>query len=69
MRGTVAKRIRKEARKQAVSNPTQYRIRWFEKLLGKTGSDGKPARIRVGTIFCTGYRRIYQDMKHAYSTI
>ena len=66
MRGTVAKRLRNKARVQAANNPTEYKIRWYEKLLGKTGSDGKPARIRVGTVFATGFRRVYQDMKRDY---
>jgi len=63
MRRTVAKRIAKMARK---AGPTEYKIRWFERLLKKTGDDGKPARIKVGTIFCTGYRRVYRDMKRQY---
>ena len=67
MRGTVAKRIRNEARQKAATNPTTYHVRWFEKLIPwKTGDDGKPARIRVGTVYCTGFRRVYQDMKRAY---
>ena len=66
MRGTVAKRIRNISRVMSAKNPTEYRVRWYERLLGKTGSDGKPARIRVGTIFCTGFRRVYQDMKRDY---
>jgi nicotinamide mononucleotide (NMN) deamidase PncC len=63
MRGTVAKRIRSLARKMAARNPTEYKIRWFERLLGKSGPDGRPAREMVGTVFCTGYRRVYQDTK------
>jgi hypothetical protein len=68
MRGTVSKRIRNDARHKAANSPTEYKIRWFDKFLGKTNSDGTPAKIKVGTVYCTGFRRIYQDMKRAYQS-
>jgi len=65
MNGKKAKKLRKEAYKLAMesNSQTEYRIKWFEKLTGKTGSDGKQIKTRTGTIFCTGYRRIYQNLK------
>ena len=63
MRGTVAKRIRNMARQEAAANPTEYKVKWFFKtILMKDG----PKKTKVGTVFCTGFRRIYQDMKQAY---
>jgi len=65
MNGKKANRLRKEAYRLATvpGNHTEYRIKWFEKLTGKTGSDGKQEKRRTGTIFCTGYRRVYQNLK------
>jgi hypothetical protein len=64
MRGTVAKRLRKEARK--ISEPTKYKTKWFAKKTGKTDDKGKAVVDYRGTITCTGYRRAYQDLKKAY---
>lgn len=64
MNGKVAKRIRAAARQAAANDPTVYKIKWFEKLLGH--KDGVPQKIKVGTVYCTGFRRIYQDMKRDY---
>ena len=64
MRGTVAKKLRKEAREN--SKATTYRTKWFAKKTGKTNEDGKPVMDYRGTTTCTGYRRIYQDLKKAY---
>ena len=66
MRGTVAKRIGNRARLAAAKKPTEYSARLFNKWLGKSDSDGKPVKIVRHTIFSTGYRRVYQDMKKEY---
>jgi len=66
MRGTVAKRIRNEARKIAAKNPTEYKIKWFERLIGKTDSKGLLMKAKVGTVYSVGFRRVYQDMKRQY---
>ena len=65
MNGGKAKKLRKDAYRLAMvsSEHDGYRTKWFEKLIGKTGSDGKQEKRRTGTIFCTGYRRIYQNLK------
>ena len=68
MRGTVAKRIRKEAR--STSTPTEKKTIWYKKLIkGKTGDDGKPVYDMRGTITNTGYRAEYQRLKNAYKAI
>ena len=66
MRGTVAKRIRNEARRKAANKPTKYNVTWVEKWFVKTDDKGKKIIKVRGTIMCTGYRRIYQDMKREY---
>ena len=66
MNGKKSKMIRNEARKLSAKNPTQYKVRWFEKLIGKTDKEGKQIKEKRGTIFCIGYRRVYQDMKREY---
>jgi len=66
MRGTVAKRIGNRARLAAAKKPTEYSARLFNKWLGKPDSNGKPTKSLSSTIFCTGYRRVYQDMKKEY---
>jgi hypothetical protein len=67
MRGTVAKRLRNAAREKAANIPTEYRLkRMFKALIGKKDDKGKPIGVARETVFCTGFRRIYQDMKRAY---
>ncbi len=64
MRGTVAKKLRRQARKVATSS--ERKVRWAERLTGKTDSEGKPHKHYSGTLFWTGFRRIYKDMKKQY---
>ena len=58
MRGTVAKRLRAEARKSAL--PTKYHVKKFA---------GRMRRQRAGggwPIFATGYRKDCQELKKAW---
>jgi len=65
MRGTIAKRLRAEAR--ATSRPTEQKVKRYKKLVkGKTGDDGKPVYDYRGTVTNTGYRADYQGLKKAY---
>jgi len=66
MRGTVAKRIRRAARAEAATTPTTYKTKWYEFFTGKYDDKGKKVMDYRGTVTCTGYRRVYQDMKRAY---
>jgi len=66
MRGTVAKRIGNDARLMSAWDPTKYKARLFYRWLGKSDPVGPPRKIVRRTIFATGYRRIYQDMKKEY---
>ncbi len=68
MRGTVAKQLRKEARK--VSKPTDFSIkRVIKSFIDKqaTEKEGKEVRVKYNrdTVVCTGYRRVYKDLKKA----
>ena len=63
MRGTVAKRIRKEARTAAAESPTKFGvITKVKKIL----RGGKSFNVNRDTLKFSGFRRIYQDMKKAY---
>lgn len=65
MRGTRAKQIRKAAFLQAASS--RQKIKWFKRMTGKTGDDGKPHFSFTGTVRWEGFRRIYQDMKKQHT--
>ena len=69
MRGTVARRIRAAARQAAATQPTRYITNILKRIwTGKFGIDGKRVMDVRGTVTCTGYRHVYQDMKRAYGT-
>jgi hypothetical protein len=63
MRGTVAKRLRAEARKNAIISEPE--MTWFKRMLPRRlwKKDDRPSYIMVGTLKHTGYRRVYQDSK------
>ena len=67
MRGIVAKKLRRMARKG--TKPTGYKTTWFERLTGKTDGEGKSIKDIRGTVTCTGYRRFYQDLKATHKRI
>jgi len=66
MRGTVAKRIRKQAGVIARNMPSERKFKWFTRWAGRRDKNGNPSTYNVSTARWTGYRRIYQDMKKAY---
>ncbi len=70
MRGTVAKRIRREARIRAAKTPTKLGIISTIKkyFTGKIDEKGNQVveEINKQTMRYSGYRRIYQDMKRVY---
>ena len=62
MRGKIAKRLRKEARNLSANNPTKYTTTQHKKTVLKGSFK---YNILTGTTRCTGYRRVYQDLKKA----
>lgn len=64
MRDTVAKRLRREARK--VSKPTEYNTTQFKRWTHKFDDKGNPVMDFRGTVTCTGYRAAYLKLKHDY---
>lgn len=64
MRGTVAKKLRAEAREIAADQPTKKGIKKFMRFFkDKVDEKGKPIKFIRETIVYAGYRRIYQDLK------
>ena len=66
MRGTIAKRLRKQARVN--STPTEYHTKWFKFFTGGVDDKGEQIMDDRGTVTCTGYRRKYQDLKLQYKS-
>ena len=66
MRRIVAKRLYLMASQSPDFKPTEHKTKWYKLLLNKFSGDGKQAIDYRGTIFCTGFRRIYQDLKKQY---
>ena len=70
MRGTVAKRIRRAAREAAATTPTKVNVLSTIKryATGKVDAKGNLVvhEVNKETVRCSGYRRVYQDMKCAY---
>lgn len=65
MRGTVAKRLARQA--AMIKASSKKKVKWYKRLIiGKTGSDGKPVYDYRGTVVWSGYRRIYKDLKRSY---
>lgn len=50
----------------AAKNPTQYKMNWISKFTGRRNSEDKLVADYRGVLVCTGYRRVYQDMKVQY---
>lgn len=67
MRGTVAKRLRKEASRSANDQESKPSIKRMIKrfFTGKVDENGERVIISENrdTVVYTGFRRIYQDMK------
>jgi hypothetical protein len=64
MRGTVAKRLRKQAFKEANHLPSGWLSELRETIHTKTDPQGKVKK--QFTTFWIGYRRIYRDLKKAW---
>lgn len=60
MRGTVAKRLRRRAFELSAKEPTQGKVRWYEKVTQNKAGD------RRGTYYLEGYRKVYQNLKKKY---
>jgi hypothetical protein len=66
MRGTVAKRIRKEVYGDFSTRERTYRVKWYEKILKSKNKDEEDRKVRTGTIRDFGLRAKYQAAKRAY---
>lgn len=67
MRGTVAKRIRREVYGDSSPRAREYWGKWYMRILKKgDGKDKKDETIKTVTVSNTGLRRKYQDAKKAY---
>jgi hypothetical protein len=64
MRGTVSKRLRKEAARTAQGTAYQGKVTRF--MTNKTDSRGRQVVIDRTTLICAGFRRVYQDLKRDY---
>ncbi len=68
MRGTVAKRLRRQAFVLSAKNPTRGKVRWYEKVFKTRNRNGEEVerKHRQGTYYLEGYRRTYQNLKREY---
>ena len=64
MRGTVAKRLRNQAR--ATSAPTEQKQKWFKRVF--IGKDGQKKDRLTCTVRNVGFRAEYQKLKKAYKS-
>ena len=70
MRGTVARRIRKEVYGDFSTREREYRVKWYTKIISVFKDSAKKEKekkeIKTGTIRAFGRRRTYQDAKKFY---